>query len=681
MSVSKTVTETVANNSKAAGEPTPPPATASANLPLQRPYGKIVLTLENCLLPEAKLDQTPSQSDGLDRETETDLRILGCELIQTAGILLKLPQVAMATGQVLFQRFFYSKSFVRHSMEATAMSCICLASKIEEAPRRIRDVINVFHHIKQVRSQRPMIPMILDQHYINLKSQVIKAERRVLKELGFCVHVKHPHKLIVMYLKYLELEMHQSMMQMAWNFMNDSFRTDVFVRHQPETIACACIYLTARKQNIPLPNNPPWFVIFRVSEDDMLDVSYRIMALYRRAKPNAEQLDLAVEALKKQYQEQRKKDRPDTSTPPTVITVDRNNGSHNAWGGFIQRALPPAPNANSSNTSNATTTTTTTATTSAVTLGGGTVPTAGNNGSTAGTGSIANVHQNTTNSGTNSNNNNNESSSDGAKLLDGDGKRSSRSRSKSETSRSRSKSRSLSRSRSPSRSHSRSRSRTSRSRSKTKTSRSRSRSLVSRSRSRSRSRSAAHSPHYSTAEGKTGSGGKRSGKKSRHRSKTPSKLTSSTASKKKLSRHYSSRTPSPDSPQKYKKSDKKYDRRSGRDERGSDNRYTNGTDRDRERDRVKTSNIGTLGAMLEHRERHRDRERERDRERDRVRSDKGGYDRDDYRGRSEKEYRGNGKHDKYSSSRHNSPSHGRHRSSKHERDRSRERDRDRDRRR
>lgn len=63
-------------------------------------------------------------------------------------------QVAMATGQVLFQRFFYSKSFVRHSMEATAMSCVCLASKIEEAPRRIRDVINVFHHIKQVRGQK-----------------------------------------------------------------------------------------------------------------------------------------------------------------------------------------------------------------------------------------------------------------------------------------------------------------------------------------------------------------------------------------------------------------------------------------------------------------------------------------------------------------------------------------------
>lgn len=63
-------------------------------------------------------------------------------------------QVAMATGQVLFQRFYYSKSLVRHNMETTAMGCICLASKIEEAPRRIRDVINVFNHVKQVSSQK-----------------------------------------------------------------------------------------------------------------------------------------------------------------------------------------------------------------------------------------------------------------------------------------------------------------------------------------------------------------------------------------------------------------------------------------------------------------------------------------------------------------------------------------------
>ncbi|KAK2090551.1 Cyclin-L1 [Saguinus oedipus] len=227
-----------------------------------RLYSEVSLTIDHSLIPEERLSPTPSMQDGLDLPSETDLRILGCELIQAAGILLRLPQVAMATGQVLFHRFFYSKSFVKHSFEIVAMACINLASKIEEAPRRIRDVINVFHHLRQLRGKSDQLhlpkpgtpsPLILDQNYINTKNQVIKAERRVLKELGFCVHVKHPHKIIVMYLQVLECERNQTLVQTAWkteaeikNYMNDSLRTNVFVRFQPETIACACIYLAAR---------------------------------------------------------------------------------------------------------------------------------------------------------------------------------------------------------------------------------------------------------------------------------------------------------------------------------------------------------------------------------------------------------------------------------------------------
>lgn len=59
-------------------------------------YGNVHISLENCILPDEKLSETASMKDGLDKETETDLRVLGCEFIQTAGILLKLPQVRWA---------------------------------------------------------------------------------------------------------------------------------------------------------------------------------------------------------------------------------------------------------------------------------------------------------------------------------------------------------------------------------------------------------------------------------------------------------------------------------------------------------------------------------------------------------------------------------------------------------
>ncbi|KAG8434355.1 hypothetical protein GDO86_012654 [Hymenochirus boettgeri] len=261
-------------------------------------YSGVLICLENCLMAEERCALTPSIVDGLDMNTEIDLRCVGCELIQSAGILLRLPQVAMATGQVLFQRFFYTKSFVKHSMEHVSMACVHLASKIEEAPRRIRDVINVFHRLRQLREKVKSTPLILDQEYVNLKNQIIKAERRVLKELGFCVHVKHPHKIIVMYLQVLECERNKHLVQTSWNYMNDSLRTDVFVRFNPETIACACIYLAARTLEIALPNRPHWFLLFGTSEEDVKEICLQILRLYTRKKADLSLLESRVEKRK-----------------------------------------------------------------------------------------------------------------------------------------------------------------------------------------------------------------------------------------------------------------------------------------------------------------------------------------------------------------------------------------------
>lgn len=80
-------------------------------------YCGVHLTIHNIIIPEERLNPTPSQLDNLDWESEVDLRIVGCELIQDSGVLLRLPQVAMATAQVIYQRFYYSKSFVRHFYE------------------------------------------------------------------------------------------------------------------------------------------------------------------------------------------------------------------------------------------------------------------------------------------------------------------------------------------------------------------------------------------------------------------------------------------------------------------------------------------------------------------------------------------------------------------------------------
>lgn len=63
-----------------------------------RLYSEVYLTIDNSIIPEERLSPTPSMLDGLDLNSETDLRILGCELIQSAGILLRMPQVRGCRG-------------------------------------------------------------------------------------------------------------------------------------------------------------------------------------------------------------------------------------------------------------------------------------------------------------------------------------------------------------------------------------------------------------------------------------------------------------------------------------------------------------------------------------------------------------------------------------------------------
>ncbi|KFD70049.1 hypothetical protein M514_02204 [Trichuris suis] len=290
-------------------------------------YRRIELSLENAILPLERLSRPPSVEDGLDLETERNLRFLGCQLIQTAAILLRVPQVAAAAGQVLYQRFYYSKSFVRCNFEHTAMACIYLASKIEETPRRIRDVINVFHHMKQMhrvdqshKDHKSNIflllwqcddvclmrsclfsPMPLDHRYVTLKNEVIKAERRVLKELGFCVHIKHPHKLIYVYLKALDALENTALLQKAWNYMNDSLRTDVFMRYSPETIACACVFLGARSLKIGLPMKPPWWQLFDANDDNVLAICDMLLNMYSSKPVRWVDLDEQLNQLRDKY--------------------------------------------------------------------------------------------------------------------------------------------------------------------------------------------------------------------------------------------------------------------------------------------------------------------------------------------------------------------------------------------
>ena len=46
--------------------------------------------MQNAIATLEQLENVPSRKDGISEELEEQLRLFGCELIQSAGILLKL---------------------------------------------------------------------------------------------------------------------------------------------------------------------------------------------------------------------------------------------------------------------------------------------------------------------------------------------------------------------------------------------------------------------------------------------------------------------------------------------------------------------------------------------------------------------------------------------------------------
>uniref|UniRef100_A0A914E5M7 Cyclin-like domain-containing protein n=1 Tax=Acrobeloides nanus TaxID=290746 RepID=A0A914E5M7_9BILA len=261
---------------------------------LKRNYSSIDISADKWLLtmdPKSleKLSNSPSLADGLDAETEQDLRYLGYCFSNWSNFIPKI-----LLSKVLCSLFYYQKSFVRCNFEHHLIACLLLASKIEEAPRRPRDVINVYNRLKQLHRRRhssnlnaKLEPLVLDAKYVTLKNNVIKAERRILNTLGFVVHVHHPHKLIYAYLHTLQVIDNKELLQKAWSYMNDGLRTDIFLRYKPETIACSCIYLAARtiENPVPLPKDPyPWYELYDASDRDVKTISEILMRLYQRVK-------------------------------------------------------------------------------------------------------------------------------------------------------------------------------------------------------------------------------------------------------------------------------------------------------------------------------------------------------------------------------------------------------------
>ncbi|KAJ2080218.1 hypothetical protein H4R24_003228 [Coemansia sp. RSA 988] len=244
------------------------------------------LSLRNPLLTPLQIDESPSLLQGMSPALEADMRAYGCHLIQASGSVLRLPQLVMASAQVLLQRFYYLASFQHFPLRGIALGALFLACKVEENPQPIRNIINVMDVIvKRDRGYPEIVTDGYDAEYYDMKNEMVIGEIQILRRLGFNVQVELPYGLLVNYMRSLELTNQPRLPQLAWNYLNDLLRTPVYVCFQPETIACGAIFLAAHECNVSLPMSPAWWVVFDANGEDVMMVAKAARAFYLRQQP------------------------------------------------------------------------------------------------------------------------------------------------------------------------------------------------------------------------------------------------------------------------------------------------------------------------------------------------------------------------------------------------------------
>jgi len=231
-----------------------PPAAAAASSNSNLSFAH--LTPSNWLFTKEELNDSPSARDGFSFAHEASFRRSTCGFLQEVGMKLRMPHLSIATAIVFFHRYYAVYSFKHSDRYTLATAALFLSGKVEESPKKLRDVISFADMVRNKSTKESFEPE--SPEYLKRRDEVLLAERSVLQTMAFDLVVEHPYKHLLAYVKTLKgnqsNESFKNLAQVAWNFVNDSLRTTLCLQYRPQLIACAAIQLASKYLQIPLPD-------------------------------------------------------------------------------------------------------------------------------------------------------------------------------------------------------------------------------------------------------------------------------------------------------------------------------------------------------------------------------------------------------------------------------------------
>jgi hypothetical protein len=243
-------------------------------------------------------------------------------LLQTAGSMLDLPYNALITAAIFMQRFYAKHSYTAFKTEHIVSTCMYLASKLEEVPRRISDVVNVVHRLQHAPDARPTpgaiqrllgsedlvvvpgasndrkldspklnsldpnekieLPAVLTgKAYYQAKEQLILYEQLVLRAVDFQVDVVQPQKYIFLYCRTLRSS--QALTQLACGALNDCILyTDLCLRYPPEVLAGGALNFAVLLLEVAHEMPSEWWILLNLEMKVMENIGNELVDMYSK---------------------------------------------------------------------------------------------------------------------------------------------------------------------------------------------------------------------------------------------------------------------------------------------------------------------------------------------------------------------------------------------------------------
>ncbi len=256
------------------------PVPTETDIPLRQPPAlpsEILQIAEtHWLFTEAELQRSPSILDGLSPEKEREFRSKGVNFILQVGIMLKLPQITLATASVFLHRFY-----MRHMMQSApgrpgfhhyevGATSLFLATKVEENCRKMKELVIACVRVAQKDPHKIVDEQ--DKEYWRWRDVILYNEDVMLEAICFDLSLEPPYKALFEFLLFFGEENNKRLRNAAWAFLNDSCLTTLCLLFPSRTIATSALYAAARHCHVSFPDDEqgkPWWEVIDVKVSDI----------------------------------------------------------------------------------------------------------------------------------------------------------------------------------------------------------------------------------------------------------------------------------------------------------------------------------------------------------------------------------------------------------------------------